>query len=283
MKKKSTGERLEFYDFSDVTVEHLHRYAIANDYVKNKIVLDIASGEGYGTFILSNNASQVIGVDIDKVTVFDAQKKYINNNLNFIVGSADSIPVDSNSIDVVVSFETIEHHDKHEEMFIEIKRVLKSDGILIMSSPDKKYYSDIPGYQNKFHIKELYFEEFKNLVNNNFKYSNFLFQKAFNFNSFISNEELFNKMEVFFGDNSLLQKDALEPLYNIAIASNEKFISVSPSLFNGKNISDLQLENILIIKKAIFEDKIYATNSYKVGNFILSPVFFLIKLIKRIN
>jgi ubiquinone/menaquinone biosynthesis C-methylase UbiE len=283
MKKKSTGERLEFYDFSDVTVEHLHRYAIANDFVKNKVVLDIASGEGYGSYILSKNASKVIGVDIDKETVFDAQKKYINNNLSFKVGSADKIPVDSNSIDVVVSFETIEHHDKHEEMFLEIKRVLKSDGILIMSSPDKKYYSDIPGFQNKFHIKELYFDEFKNLVNNNFKFSNFLFQKAFNFNSFISNEELFNKMEVFFGDNSLLQKDALEPLYNIAIASNEKFISVSPSLFNGKNISDLQLENILIIKKAIFEDKIYATNSYKVGNFILSPVFFLKKLIKRIN
>ena len=39
MKKISTGERLEFYDFSDVTVEHLHRYAIANDLVKNKVVL----------------------------------------------------------------------------------------------------------------------------------------------------------------------------------------------------------------------------------------------------
>ena len=283
MKKKSTGERLEFYDFSDVTVEHLHRYAIANDFVKDKVILDIASGEGYGSYILSKNASKVIGVDIDKETVLEAQKKYINSNLSFIVGSADKIPIDSSTIDVVVSFETIEHHDKHEEMFLEIKRVLKSDGILIMSSPDKKYYSDIPGFKNKFHVKELYFDEFKNLVNNNFKFSDFLFQKAFNFNSFISNEELFNKTDLFFGDNSLLKKDVLEPLYNIAIASNEKFIAVNPSLFNGKIIADLQLENILCMREAWFVDKIYNTNSYRLGNFILAPFFFVKKLIKRIN
>lgn len=283
MKKISTGERLEFYDFSDVTVEHLHRYAIANELVRDKVVLDIASGEGYGSFILSKYASKVIGVDIDKETVFNAQKKYLSNNLNYILGSADNIPVDSNSVDVVVSFETIEHHDQHDEMFFEIKRVLKSDGILIMSSPDKKYYSDIPKFQNKFHVKELYFEEFKDMVNKNFKFSNFLFQKAFNFNSFISNEDLFFKMEVFTGDYNLVKKDVLEPLYNIAIASNERLISVKPSLFNGKKISDFQLANILSVKKTFYEGKIYDTNSYKVGNFLLAPFFFFKKLIKRIK
>jgi ubiquinone/menaquinone biosynthesis C-methylase UbiE len=283
MKKISTGERLEFYDFSDVTVEHLHRYAIANDFVEGKVVLDIASGEGYGANILSTKALEVIGVDIDIDSTQNASNKYSKNNLKFIVGSADKIPIESNTIDVVVSFETIEHHDKHEEMFLEIKRVLKSDGILIMSSPDRKYYSDIPGFQNKFHVKELYFEEFKNLVNKHFKFSNFLFQKAFNFNSFISNEDLFDKMDVFSGDNSLLRKHVIEPLYNIVIASNEKIISVKPSLFNGKDISDLQLDNILRIKKTFFEDRIYDTNSYKIGNFILRPVFFLKKLINRIN
>jgi len=90
-------------------------------------------------------------------------------------------------------------------------------------------------------------------------------------------------MDVFSGDNSLLKKNAFEPLYNITISSNEKFISVNPSLFNGKDISDLQLKNVLRIKKVFFEDKIYNTNSYKIGNFILKPVFFLKNIIKRIN
>ena len=74
------------------------------------------------------------------------------------------IPLDDDSVDLVISFETIEHHDKHHEMMAEIRRVLAPEGILMLSSPDKKYYSDIPKFQNSYHIKELYFEEFKDLV-----------------------------------------------------------------------------------------------------------------------
>src|SRR5205085_7058452 len=97
-----------------------------------------------------------IGVDIDEVSVNHAAKKYAASNLEFKTGAVEKIPVESTSIDVVVSFETIEHHDKHEEMMQEIKRILKEDGLLIISTPDKKYYADIPAHQNPFHIKELY-------------------------------------------------------------------------------------------------------------------------------
>jgi hypothetical protein len=60
----------------------------------------------------------------------------------------------------VVSFETIEHISEHEEMFAEIKRVLKDDGLLIMSSPDKRYYSEARNYENPFHVRELHGAEF---------------------------------------------------------------------------------------------------------------------------
>lgn len=276
MAKKSTGERLEFNNFSDVTIEHLHRYAIANDFVKNKIVLDIASGEGYGSFILSKNASKVIGVDIDNETVFDAQEKYSKNNLSFLVGSADNIPLETNSIDVVVSFETIEHHDKHEEMFLEIKRVLKPNGVLIMSSPDKKYYSDIPRFKNKFHVKELYSDEFENLVNKHFDFAKFYVQKAYNLNSIISNLLDFNKLKIYSGNQAEVGSIENNHLYILTIASNSKVDDLPTSIFNGSEIYKMIREFDLNKKN----NEIKNTSSYKIGNVIIQPFFFIKKMFK---
>ncbi|MCY7293598.1 MAG: class I SAM-dependent methyltransferase, partial [Ferruginibacter sp.] len=137
-----TGERLETFVNSEVAVEHLHRYAIVLPLVNDKKVLDIASGEGYGSNLIAGHASQAIGVDICPDAIARANTKYKKNNLKFLEGSADAIPLANAFADVVVSFETLEHHDKHEEMLAEVKRVLKPDGFLIMSSPNKKYYTD---------------------------------------------------------------------------------------------------------------------------------------------
>lgn len=160
-----------------VKYEHLHRYLFCRPYVKGKVVLDIASGEGYGSRWLAEDASRVYGVDVDGEAVSHAAKKYIKSNLSFHVGSCDAIPLESASIDIVVSFETIEHHDRHEEMMLEIKRVLKPDGILIISSPNKYVHQDKNKNINPFHIKELYEEEFKGLMALHFKSCYFLDQK----------------------------------------------------------------------------------------------------------
>src|SRR5213076_2544358 len=136
------------------------RYALSLNFVEGKSVLDIASGEGYGAALLASKAQSVTGVDIDPQTVMHAKHTYCNPKLTFMVGSCDDIPLPDGSFDVVTSFETIEHHDKHEEMLDEIKRVLKPDGVLIISSPNRLTYSDEPGYKNPFHVKELYYDEF---------------------------------------------------------------------------------------------------------------------------
>jgi ubiquinone/menaquinone biosynthesis C-methylase UbiE len=140
--RKWSGERLETFIHNENAIEHLHRYALASTYVKDKIVLDIASGEGYGSNLLSVHAAKVTGVDIDAASVKRAMDVYKKNNLQFKEGSADAIPLADSSVDVIVSFETLEHHDKHEEMFSEIRRVLKQDGLLIMSTPEKRFYND---------------------------------------------------------------------------------------------------------------------------------------------
>ena len=159
-----TGERFVPEAVGDIALEHKHRYLLAAIYARGKDVLDIASGEGYGSAILANVAKTVVGVDISPEAVAHAQRKYAAHNLQYHQGNAAAIPLPDASVDLVVSFETIEHHDKHEEMLKEIKRVLRPNGILCISSPDHYEYSVVPGYNNEFHCKELTREEFENLL-----------------------------------------------------------------------------------------------------------------------
>jgi SAM-dependent methyltransferase len=166
-----TGERYIPSLQGHIKYEHIHRYALCLQFVINKSVLDLASGEGYGAAILSKVAESVVGVDIDVASIESAQQEYRDyQNLKFLTGSCDSVPLLDSSIDVVTSFETIEHHTQHQEMLQEIKRVLKSDGLLVISSPNRLIYSDQSGYSNPFHVKELYYDEFINLLSQHFKY-----------------------------------------------------------------------------------------------------------------
>lgn len=161
---KFTGERFMTSETGRIRLEHYHRYSILEDLVNSKKVLDVACGEGYGSFLLANDASVVVGVDISTESVLHAQEKYKKNNLSYVQGSATNLPFQEASFDVVVSFETIEHLYEQEEMIKEIKRVLKNDGVLIISSPNRPVYSEASGEYNEFHVKELDYEEFNDLL-----------------------------------------------------------------------------------------------------------------------
>jgi SAM-dependent methyltransferase len=156
-----TGERMvpEAADLSTFW-EHVFRYAFACQQVKNLSVLDIASGEGYGTYALSKVAKCVIGVDISCEAVEHSKKKY---GLDYRVGSAEQIPVKSNPVDAVVSFETIEHVTNPEKFVEEAYHVLKPRGIFIVSTPNKDVYlkEQTP---NPFHCSELTKSEFVSLL-----------------------------------------------------------------------------------------------------------------------
>lgn len=165
-----TGERFVPTLQGDIRLEHFHRYEWCLPYVAGRKVLDIACGEGYGSRILARTAASVIGVDIADEAVSHAQQVYAGvEHLSFRQGDAAEIPLPDHSVEVVVSFETIEHHDRHVEMISEIRRVLTEDGLLIISSPNKKIYSDLAGGDhNHFHVKELYFSEFDALLRDYF-------------------------------------------------------------------------------------------------------------------
>ena len=172
-----TGERYVPQLRGTIALEHLHRYAYACEFVQGKVVLDIASGEGYGSEMLSRTAAHVYGVDVDKKSVVHAAEKYQKDNLEFILGSCEKIPLPDHSVDLIVSFETIEHTEQHDLVLLEMKRVLKPDGFLIISSPEKGDYHEKRNEKNPFHLHELDFEEFQRLLLKHFPQCAFFGQR----------------------------------------------------------------------------------------------------------
>ncbi|MBS7786411.1 methyltransferase domain-containing protein [Flavobacterium sp. CYK-55] len=266
MKNKWSGERLEAFIYGRDSIEHLHRYAMVMPYIENKTILDIACGEGYGSNLMSSKATLVHSVDIDPQTIQAAKAKYKKDNIRFQVGSATQIPLEDQSVDVVVSFETIEHHDQHEAMMREIKRVLKPNGVVIISTPDKLYYSDQRNFQNPFHVLELYKQEFVDLLSASFSNTQLLAQTYCNGNSIIQDDLQQANLSFFTGDYAKVQPQNIDALYLIIIGSDVDFQKQKLSIFNGE-----------IIQKKSWTDHWQKSNTYRVGNFILKPL----KILKR--
>ena len=161
-----TGERFLPACAGEIAYEHWHRYAFARHYVEGRRVLDAACGEGYGTALLGTAAAEATGVDIDRDTVAHAQARYGGSRIRFVEGSCTGLELPDASFDVVVSFETIEHLEALDQprMLSEFARVLKPDGLLVISSPNKRLYSDGRDHVNEFHRHELYRDDLSGLL-----------------------------------------------------------------------------------------------------------------------
>ncbi len=173
-----TGERFLPECAGEMVYEHWHRYLLAQQYVMGLRVLDIASGEGYGSHLLSNCAASVVGVDVSADAVTHAASRYRAGNLRYVAASCVCIPEPAASFDVIVSFETIEHIVEHEAFLREVDRLLAPDGMFIISSPNRPEYSDRTNYKNEFHVKELDRAELKALLDPHFPAQRWFAQRA---------------------------------------------------------------------------------------------------------
>lgn len=165
-----TGERcVPWAPDVQVVYEHFHRYMWAARVVEGRRVLDLGSGEGFGASILAGSATHVVGIDVDERTVEHSKLNYGGANLEFHVGSAlDLSTFEDGSFGAVVAFEIIEHVQDQERVLDEVARVLGDDGILVVSTPDRRLYSEATGQNNPFHERELTLEEFQELLGSHF-------------------------------------------------------------------------------------------------------------------
>lgn len=232
-----------------LAIEHMQRYLSIVSAISNKNVVDIACGEGYGTAILAEKASTIIGIDIDKEAIARAREKYQKHNLSYLCGSIAEIPLKDHSVDAIVSLETIEHVSQTLQMqFLnECRRVLKDDGILIMSTPNKEIYSDRYNYFNEYHVHEFYHDEFIDFLHKQFKYIK-EYNQSFQIASILKDCDKEKENISYFANES----SETHGKYCIAIASNQDIaIPDISSIYMGeegeyeKNIHriiDLQIE-----------------------------------------
>ncbi|MCF7907808.1 MAG: class I SAM-dependent methyltransferase [Candidatus Omnitrophica bacterium] len=124
---------------------HIDRYKFAVNKLRkvysdtrNLLIVDVACGTGYGSDILKKvNPKKIIGIDICPETVKYAQKKYGTHHCIFNTSDAVEMNIiKSGTVDVVVSFETIEHLEQPIIFLKNVKRVLKNKGCLIISTPN---------------------------------------------------------------------------------------------------------------------------------------------------
>ena len=133
---------LNFSDF--VNLRYLQYLQLIPKNKKIKL-LDIGCGEGVLlSLIQQKTKASVVGLD--------PETKSFNpiNNLKIIKGSAYKLPFKSNSFDYVISTEVIEHLARVNKYLSEIKRVLKSSGSAIITTPVK--LTSKP--KDKMHLKE---------------------------------------------------------------------------------------------------------------------------------
>lgn len=229
-----TGERL-LPTWQHVTVaEHLHRYALAVSLAAGKTVLDVASGEGYGTNLLGTVAASVVGLDLEAAAVRHATQKYGRETVRFVRGSAARLPFPDASFDFVVSFETIEHLLDQEAMLAELQRVLTDDGRLLISSPDKAHHGDRQGYVNDYHVQELHARDFLALIDRYFPHRSHLCQQVLACSA-LWPEERREPLDVLAGTFEGFSRLSRlpEPSFHLVLAGRHPVPTLSASLFDG--------------------------------------------------
>ncbi|MEO6423265.1 MAG: methyltransferase domain-containing protein, partial [Candidatus Nitrotoga sp.] len=197
--------------------------ALARQLSQDCTVLDVACGEGYGAALVAETACKVVGVDLSVDTIQHAKINYGHHaNLQFVTASCECLPFSDASFDFAISFETIEHIEKQKEFISELMRVLRPDGVLILSSPNKRLYSDAHDYHNEFHVRELYRNELEELLHDPFPHIYWLGQKLLFHSAIWPENQDCATAEYLVNDDrqvTVSSHSSVEPMYYIAVCS----------------------------------------------------------------
>lgn len=172
MELKKTVERIVPKDFKSREEYLLYlRHVFAYEQLKSGVkksdnILEIGFGEGYGTHLIAKNVQSIIGLDVNKKTVNYANKKYGAANCTFRQYEGNKLPFENNCFDKVITYQVIEHIEDDEQFLLEIQRVTKNGGKVLLTTPNRIYRLD-SGQEpwNPFHVREYSSEQLETLMN----------------------------------------------------------------------------------------------------------------------
>jgi SAM-dependent methyltransferase len=161
-----TGERILLEKETPLMIaRHFCAYKFAKAFIRQRDVLDIGCGEGYGADFLADSAKTVLGIDYDEAVIDYAKNKYRKENLKFAVMDIKDLNSLNQKFDVICSFQNIEHIRGVGKLLSDINNLLRNNGIFICSTCNKKDAS--PGRDapfNKYHVREYLADEFGELL-----------------------------------------------------------------------------------------------------------------------
>ncbi|MDR5855202.1 methyltransferase domain-containing protein [Caballeronia sp. LZ062] len=165
MERLSLFERTAPYSALEASI-HMARYLSAREACKDANVLDIACGEGYGSWLMRQwGAASVLGIDVSEDAVRRAQARFVDPAVSYHAAPAESLQaiVGDKRFDLIVSLETIEHLDDPRAFLVNLKAVAAPNATIIISAPnDHWYFKD--GGTNPYHKHRFTREEFQQIA-----------------------------------------------------------------------------------------------------------------------
>jgi SAM-dependent methyltransferase len=158
----SAAEHLANDQTSELWGEHRSRYRFAAQFAAGRRVLDVASGAGFGLQMLRQAGASPLGLDYDAAALREVRR--IEPAAHLVHADATRLPLATHSLDLVVSFETLEHVPDARAMALEIRRVLKPGGRLVLSTPNRAFGPPEHHTGNPFHIREFTASELGDLL-----------------------------------------------------------------------------------------------------------------------
>lgn len=159
---ESSSERIipELYEESVeqwvLFLKHKFAYELALSYINaTDRVLEIGCGDGYGAHLISSIGADVVAIDVDTNAINYAKRKYKDTNITFELYDGETIDYADHIFNMIVSFQVIEHVADVEKYLKNIKRLLKPEGIFIITTPSRTYRLK-PNQKpwNEFHLRE---------------------------------------------------------------------------------------------------------------------------------
>jgi 2-polyprenyl-3-methyl-5-hydroxy-6-metoxy-1,4-benzoquinol methylase len=161
MKNNNTDKKMYFYESFAATFDSkmnmydtrkrmdvIYNELLTQD-IKGKSLLDAGCGTGWFSKMAVERGAVVTSMDLGENLLQEVKKKCESTR---VVGSILEMPFENDSFDVIVSSEVIEHTPNPHKAIEELARVLKPNGILVLTTPNKFWYFSI-WIANKLHIR----------------------------------------------------------------------------------------------------------------------------------